>query len=348
MPNRTWLVTGGAGFIGANAVRALSERGDRTVILDNLSRATAPLNVEWLSQQAHATVVRADVTDAAAVERAFIEHGPIDVVLHLAGQVAVTTSIADPRADIETNALGSFNVLDAARRLAPDAVFINASTNKVYGKLEHHRIEEMETRYVDLDAPNGVSEEEPLDPHSPYGCSKCAADTYALDYARIYGMRTVSLRQSCIYGPRQFGIEDQGWVAWFAMALRLGKPMTIFGTGKQVRDLLHVNDLVDLYLRIADDPSPCDGRPYNVGGGIANTLSLLELLDRLKEWRGVPPDLRHAAARNGDQLVFVADTTRASEVFGWRPEVGLDEGLADLFAFVDAHAERASALLQPA
>lgn len=348
MPERTWLVTGGAGFIGANTVRALEERGERAIALDNLSRATATLNADWLAAETNATLVRASVTDAAAVDRAFVDHGPIDVVLHLAGQVAVTSSIADPRADIETNVLGSFNVLDATRRLAPNAIVINASTNKVYGRLEHHHIEEAETRYMDVDAPNGVSEDERLDPHSPYGCSKCAADTYTLDYARIYGMRTVSLRQSCIYGPRQFGIEDQGWVAWFAMALRLGKPMTIFGSGKQVRDLLHVNDLVDLYLRIADEPGRCDGRPYNVGGGPSNTLSLLELLDRLREWRGTPSDLRHAEARSGDQLVFVADTARAGDDFGWTPQTGLEDGLADLFAFVNAHAERASTFLQPA
>lgn len=348
MPVRTWLVTGGAGFIGANTVRTLQERGEQAVLIDNLSRATATLNAEWLAAETTATLVRSDVTDAAAVDRVFVDHGPFDVVLHLAGQVAVTSSVADPRVDLETNVLGSFNVLDATRRLSPNAVFINASTNKVYGRLERHSIEETEMRYLDIDAPSGISEDEPLDPHSPYGCSKCAADTYTLDYARIYGMHTVSLRQSCIYGPRQFGIEDQGWVAWFAMALRLGKPMTLFGSGKQVRDLLHVNDLVDLYLRIADDPDRCDGRPYNVGGGPENTLSLLELLDRLREWRGAPADLQHAEPRSGDQLVFVADSARARNDFGWRPQIGLDDGLANLFAFVDAQAESASALLQPA
>jgi CDP-paratose 2-epimerase len=346
VPKRSWLVTGGAGFIGANTVRRLSDRGDRAVVLDNLSRATATLNVEWLNEQTDLELVQADVRDAAAVDRAYVEHGPFDVVLHLAGQVAVTTSITDPRTDLETNVLGSFNVLDAMRRHAPEALFINASTNKVYGQLAHHRIDEQPTRYVDLDAPDGVSEAEPLDPHSPYGCSKGAADTYTQDYARIYGLRTTSLRQSCIYGPRQFGIEDQGWVAWFAMAVRLGKPLTIFGSGKQVRDLLHVDDLVDLYLRVADDPTRCDGRPYNVGGGPENALSLLELLDRLKDWRGPLRDLKHADARNGDQLVFIADIARARADLGWSPRITLDDGLADLFAFVDAHADRAETLLQ--
>lgn len=345
MSPRTWLVTGGAGFIGANAVNTLARRGDRVIVLDNLSRPTAPLNVEWLLAETGLELAQADVRDAAAVDRTFVKFGPFDVVLHLAGQVAVTASIADPRDDLETNVLGSFNVLDATRRLSREAVFINASTNKVYGDLSGHRIEELETRYADLDAPRGVSESTPLDPHSPYGCSKCAADTFTLDYARIYGMNTVSLRQSCIYGPRQFGIEDQGWVAWFATAIRLAAPITIYGTGKQVRDLLHVKDLVDLYVRIADRPELCSGRAYNVGGGPSNSLSLLELLERLRTWRPIS-DVRYADARSGDQRVFIADTARALEDFGWSPRVCLDEGLADLLLFVDEYAHKAEALLE--
>jgi CDP-paratose 2-epimerase len=182
-----WLVTGGAGFIGANTVRALCALGHRPVIFDNLSRPTSPLNLEWLSGRAE--IVRGDVRDSAAVDGVFRERGPFDVVLHLAGQVAVTTSVADPATDFQTNAAGSFAVLDATRRLSPEAVFVNASTNKVYGQLEHHSIEERPTRYVDATAPEGVGESTPLDPHSPYGCSKAAADVYTLDYARIYGLR---------------------------------------------------------------------------------------------------------------------------------------------------------------
>lgn len=346
MSARKWLVTGGAGFIGANTVRALAELGDRAVVLDNLSRATAKLNVEWLKGEIDLEVARIDVRDAAAVDRVFSEQGPFDVVLHLAGQVAVTTSVANPRDDFDTNVVGSFNVLDATRRLAPAATFINASTNKVYGRLAHHRIEEHETRYADVDAPDGVDESEPLDPHSPYGCSKCAADTYTLDYARIYGLNAVTLRQSCIYGPRQFGIEDQGWVAWFAMAAKLGKPLTIFGTGKQVRDLLYVGDLIALYLRVADDPAVCAGRAFNVGGGPKNALSLIELLGRLEQRGGATVDVRHADARAGDQPVFIADTTRASRDLGWVPATSVDDGLEDLLSFVDEHAERAGELLQ--
>jgi CDP-paratose 2-epimerase len=350
MAPQNWLVTGGAGFIGANTVRTLVGRGDRVVVLDDLSRASAPMNLRWLRDELGEDFifVQADVKDGAAVDVVFRAHGPFDVVLHLAGQVAVTTSVADPRHDLETNVVGSFHVLDATRRLAPEASFLNASTNKVYGRLGHHRVEEHETRYVDLDAPVGVDENEALDPHSPYGCSKAAADVYTLDYARIYGLAALSLRQSCIYGPRQFGIEDQGWVAWFAMATRLGLPVTVYGNGKQVRDLLHVDDLVEVYLRAAERARQLSGRCYNVGGGPANTLSLLELLGRLGEWQGEEVAVKTAAARPGDQLVFVADTGRAREELDWSPRVPVDEGLEDLFEFVEGHSARAGEILRGA
>jgi CDP-paratose 2-epimerase len=340
-----WIVTGGAGFIGANVAKALGERNVEVVAVDNLSRPSAPLNVEWLQSEVGSglTLVRGDVRRADELDEIFARHRDAQAVLHLAGQVTVTTSVADPRDDFEANALGSFNVLEATRRHLPDAVFLNAATNKVYGQLEDHRLEERETRYVDLDFPNGVPESIPLDPHSPYGCSKAAADVYTLDYARIYGLRTVSFRQSCIYGPRQFGIEDQGWVAWFAIAARLGLPITIYGKGKQVRDLLHVGDLVDLYLRAAEHADVCAGRAYNVGGGPENTLSLLELLDRLGG-----PEVTFAAPRPGDQAVFVADVSRARADLGWEPRTRVDDGLVELLDWVERNAAEAAGLLQPA
>jgi CDP-paratose 2-epimerase len=337
-----WIVTGGAGFIGANTVRMLAERGIEAITIDNLSRPTSALNVDWLEREAGDAfrLHRADVRDRDAVDAVFAEHDDAEAVLHLAGQVAVTTSVADPRADFEANALGTFNVLEATRRHLPHAVLINASTNKLYGQLEEHRIEEHETRYVDADFPDGLTEAHPLDPHSPYGCSKAAADVYALDYARIYGLRTTSFRQSCIYGPRQFGLEDQGWVAWFAIAARLGRPITVFGTGKQVRDLLHVDDLVELYLCAVERPQVIAGRPFNVGGGPANTLSLLELLERLK-----PADVSWADERPGDQKVFVADVSRARGELGWEPRVPIADGLDQLLAWVDESADAAAAVL---
>jgi CDP-paratose 2-epimerase len=341
MVARKWIVTGGAGFIGSNVAHALAGRGYEIVVLDSLVRPSARLNLEWLGDSI--TLVEGDVRDRDLVERVVREHADAEAVLHLAGQVAVTTSVAFPREDFEANVLGSFNVLEAVRELAPGAAFLNVSTNKVYGRLGGHRLEELETRYVDLDFPDGIGEEQPLDPHSPYGCSKAAADLYTLDYARIYGLRAVSLRQSCIYGPRQFGIEDQGWVAWFAIAVRLGLPLTIYGNGKQVRDLLHVDDLVELYVQVVERADEISGRAYNVGGGAANALSLLELLARLDL---AEPEF--AEARPGDQLVFVADSTRARADLGWAPSMPIDEGLETLLAWIDENVAEAAAILDPA
>jgi CDP-paratose 2-epimerase len=341
MSVRKWIVTGGAGFIGSNVAHALAGRGYEVIVLDSLVRPSARLNVEWLGDAI--TLVEGDVRDRDLVDRVVREHADAEAVLHLAGQVAVTTSVAAPREDFEANVLGSFNVLEATREHAREAAFLNVSTNKVYGQLAGQRLEELETRYAFLDHPEGIDETQPLDPHSPYGCSKAAAELYTLDYARIYGLRAVSLRQSCIYGPRQFGVEDQGWVAWFAIAAKLGLPLTIYGNGKQVRDLLHVDDLVELYLRAVERAGHVAGRAYNVGGGPANALSLLELLTRL----GVD-EPEYAEARPGDQLVFVADVGRAGADLGWSPSTALDAGLDALLAWVDENVGVAAAILNPA
>ena len=346
MTGRKWIVTGGAGFIGSNTVRALAEHGIKAVVLDNLARPSAPLNVEWLRAELGDAleILPVDIREPELVDQAFADHADAETVLHLAAQVAVTTSIVDPREDFEVNALGSFNVLEATRRHTPDAAFLYVSTNKVYGDLSGHVIDEAATRYVDASYPGGIPETHQLDPHSPYGCSKAIGDLYALDYARIYGVRAVSLRQSCIYGPRQFGIEDQGWVAWFAIAAALRRQITVFGTGKQVRDLLHVDDLVDLYVRVADRAEAVAGRAYNVGGGPENAVSLIEILGRLEERHG-SLDLRHDEFRPADQFVFVADVSRAAADFGWRPRIGVAEGIEQLFDWVEQHAEAAALML---
>jgi CDP-paratose 2-epimerase len=338
-----WIVTGGAGFIGANAVQALAERNVEAVVIDDLSRRGARLNLEWLERECGAafTHVRADIRDADAVDAAWAREGDVAAVLHLAGQVAVTRSVEQPRADFEANAVGTLNVLEATRRHAPEAVFVNASTNKVYGDLGGHTLEETATRYVDVDFPQGVPETEPLEPNSPYAASKAAGDLYTLVYADACGLRAVSLRQSCIYGPRQFGVEDQGWVAWLVLAARLGLPLTIFGTGKQTRDLLFVDDLVDLYQRVVARPEPVAGRAYNVGGGPSNTLSLVELLDRLDGVR-----VTKAAPRLGDQKVFVADSGSLEAALGWRPTTALEEGLERLLAWIDANAEAVAGVMR--
>lgn len=255
-------------------------------------------------------------------------------MVHEAAQVAVTTSVADPRADFEINALGTFNVLEAARQFTPSAVVIYASTNKVYGNMEHIAVREEPRRYVYADTPEGLDEAEPLDFHSPYGCSKGCAEQYVRDYSRIYGLKSVVFRQSCIYGTRQFGMEDQGWVAWFTIATVLGRPITIYGDGKQVRDILWVEDLVDLYLRAIERIDIAAGGIYNAGGGPENTLSLLELLDHLEHLSGRPIEKRFSDWRPGDQKVFIAHCGKASRELGWNPSVAPLEGVERLLKWV--------------
>jgi CDP-paratose 2-epimerase len=330
-----WLITGGAGFIGCHASARFHRQGHRVVVVDNLSRRGSEANLVWLREQGLTTFVRADVRDALAMNALLAEHADADAVLHLAGQVAVTSSVADPRADFESNALGTFNVLEAARVAAGGRpAVLYSSTNKVYGNLEHVRVVEQGERYAYMDRPFGVSEEEPLDFHSPYGCSKGAGDQYARDYARIYGLRTVVFRQSCVYGPRQFGMEDQGWLAWFCIAAQAGQPFTIYGDGKQVRDALWIGDLINAYEPAYERIDTVSGQVFNIGGGPINTLSLRELVAKLERSIGRPLNPPMAAWRPGDQRVFVADVRRAEQLLGWRPTVSIDEGLNRLIQWI--------------
>ena len=333
-----YVVTGGAGFIGANLARRLLERGDTLVLVDDLSRNGAEANLQWLEDRGKFDFLRLDLRDRAAVERLFMDHADVDVVVHLAGQTAVTTSVSDPRFDFEANALGSFNVLEGIRKAGVTPLAIYASTNKVYGRVEQYEVEEIETRYRYVNLASGVPESAQLDFHSPYGCSKGAADLYFRDYARIYGIPTVVFRQSCIYGPRQFGIEDQGWVAWLMIAALLGRPISIFGDGKQVRDLLYVDDLIDAYLVAAENKAAVRGNTYNIGGGPERSLSIwaefgpiLEgLLDR-------PVPVQFQDRRPGDQLVFISDTAKFSGETGWRAKHSLDAGLRNLFDWIESN-----------
>ena len=332
------LITGGAGFIGTNACLHFAQQGWDVCVLDNLSRRGTAANLEWLQTQVPAKLIKVDIRDAVAVDAALGEFKP-DLVLHLAGQVAVTTSVKNPREDFEINAAGTFNVLDAVRRLAPEAFFINASTNKVYGKLEHLGVIERNGRYEYSDHPFGVAESERLDFHSPYGCSKGVADQYTIDYARIYGLKTVTFRQSCIYGQRQLGIEDQGWVAWFAIAAKLGKSLSIYGNGKQIRDVLDVRDLVRAYEAAYQNRNAVSGRAYNIGGGPEQTLSLLELLAQLESQTGQRIQPTFADWRPGDQPVFVCDIRAAARDFGWKPTITVKQGVADLIDWVSLNRE---------
>ena len=330
------LVTGGAGFIGVHASDYFAGKGWDVFVLDSLVRRGADQNLKWLQTRHQVGFRQCDIREKDAVAGCILDFQP-DVVLHLAAQVAVTTSVSDPRHDFETNALGTFNMLEAVRRHSPGAFFINASTNKVYGKMEEVGVCERNHRYEYESQPHGISETFPLDFHSPYGCSKGTADQYTIDYSRIYGLQATTFRQSCIYGTRQFGIEDQGWVAWFSIAATLGKKITVFGDGKQIRDVLHVSDLVRAYAAAIDHRDESSGQAFNVGGGPQNTLSLLELLSYLKESLGESIQFKYDDWRPGDQKVFVCNIDKASSILKWRPSVSVQDGVRELIGWVKAN-----------
>jgi CDP-paratose 2-epimerase len=331
------LITGGAGFIGIHTAYHFARHDIH--IVDNLSRRGAKSNLQWLKDQTKFSFSPTDIRDAAAFEDEVKAFRP-DAVIHLAAQVAVTTSVHDPRTDFEINALGTFNVLEALRKHAPGAIVLYASTNKVYGGMEEVGVELAGERYRYSDLTHGVPETFPLDFHSPYGCSKGAADQYVRDYSRIYGLRSVVFRQSCIYGTHQYGIEDQGWIAWFAIASALGRPITVFGDGKQVRDVLWVEDLVAGYALAIDQIDQVSGQVFNMGGGPERQLSLLETFAELSKLSGKEVEFSLADWRPGDQKVFVADTRKAQQILGWRAQVETSEGLQKLFTWVSENKAR--------
>lgn len=331
------FITGGAGFIGCNSADYFLQQRHTVTIFDNLSRKGGGSNLEWLNGRHGAEgyeFVEGDIRDYEALATAVQAAAP-DAVLHLAGQVAVTTSVLNPREDFEINALGTFNVLEAVRMHCPQAAVLYASTNKVYGGMEEVRIASQESRYSYEDYPLGIPESYPLDFHSPYGCSKGTGDQYTLDYARIYGLKTVVFRQSCIYGPRQFGVEDQGWVAHFVIAAVLNRPIKIYGDGKQVRDLLHVYDLVRAYEIAIANVERVAGQVFNLGGGPDNTLSIwAEFGSLLAQLKGEPVPVTHGDWRPGDQQVFVADIRKAAEMLDWQPNIEPQTGIRQLYEWV--------------
>jgi CDP-paratose 2-epimerase len=331
------LITGGAGFIGSNLSDRLIREGHEVTVYDDLSRRGAGKNVAWLrAEHGRAwTLLEADIRDSGALRGAA---AGVDVIFHLASQVAVTTSVQDPRHDFEVNALGTFNVLEAARLSGRSPIVLYSSTNKVYGGMEEVVVVEGESGYAYRDFPRGIPETHPLDFHSPYGCSKGAGDQYVRDYARIYDLPTVVFRQSCIYGPRQFGVEDQGWVAWFIIAAVTGQPITIYGDGKQVRDVLWVDDLLDLFQAAVDRIDVASGQVYNVGGGPENVLAVWsELGPALESLLGRKVDVAYDEWRPGDQRIFVADIGKAERELGWRPQIGKEEGVRRLYEWVAAN-----------
>lgn len=330
-----YLIVGGAGFIGCNLASRLLRDGKEIIVIDNLSRVGSEQNLKWLQEQDDFCFLRCDIRNYSDVKEVFVNNRDIEVVFHLAAQVAVTTSISDPRDDFETNLLGTFNLLEAVRESKSEPILIYASTNKVYGKMDYVDIIEKDKRYEFKDLPHGIPESMPLDLYSPYGCSKGGADQYVRDYARIYGVRSVVMRQSCIYGHRQFGVEDQGWVAWFTLATILDKPILIYGTGKQVRDLLFIDDLIDLYLLGVEKIAQISGEIYNVGGGPQNTLSLLELIDFLEELSGKKITYSFQNWRTGDQPVFICDISKAKKDLGWQPKIAVTDGVRGLYKWVE-------------
>jgi CDP-paratose 2-epimerase len=339
--NPTTLVTGGAGFIGTNLADRLLSAGGRVRILDDLSRDGVEANLAWLEQR-HGSALQVqigDVCDPAVVLRAM---RGAEAVFHLAAQVAVTTSLEDPVTDLAVNLTGSVNVLEAARaRPAPPPV-VFTSTNKVYGGLADIRLRKNGAGYEPVDARTrtwGIGERRPLAFCTPYGCSKGAADQYVLDYAHSYGMPTAVFRMSCIYGPHQCGNEDQGWVAHFARQALRDEPITLYGDGEQVRDVLFVEDLVDALLLARDRMEAIEGQAFNIGGGPSRAVCLREVVELIGRLRGAAPELRFGPWRTGDQRYYVTDTRRFAGLTGWRPRVAPAEGIARLYAALEHAAE---------
>ena len=332
---RTVLITGGAGFIGSNlAERLLQDPNTQVRIFDDLSRSGVEKNLAWLlglPAGSRLEFMRGDVRDASAVHEAAKD---VSEIYHLAAQVAVTTSLEQPRDDFEINAAGTVNVLEGARRSGRNPYLLFTSTNKVYGSLEKVPVHVDGTRYRARDAGfTGVTEEEPLDFHSPYGCSKGAADQYVRDYARIYGLRTTVFRMSCIAGPRQFGTEDQGWLAHFVYSVLERKPITIYGDGFQVRDILHVQDLTDAMEAAHRCADRTAGRIYNLGGGLERSVSVLEMLAAIAQETGIEPNLRYSAVRPGDQPLYISNTTKLEVDTGWRARHSCCETLQAIHQF---------------
>ena len=330
------LITGGAGFVGSNLAHRLLSAGHKVRLLDNLSRTGVERNLRWLIET-HGDLVDIEVPDLRNLS--IIRHAVRDAsqVFHFAAQVAVTSSLVDPIEDFEINARGTLNLLEAIRTTQNPPPLVFTSTNKVYGNLADLEFIKDGTRYAPKDSSireRGIGENRPLDFHSPYGCSKGAADQYVVDYARTYQLPALVFRMSCIYGPHQYGNEDQGWVAHFVIRSLAGKPITIYGDGMQVRDILFIEDLVDAFLLAQQHMKKLAGNAFNIGGGSANSISLLELLDLLAELHGGDLSVRFEDWRAADQRYYVADTSKFRGLTSWQPRVGVHEGVRRLYEWI--------------
>jgi len=327
-----YLITGGCGFLGSNIASEILKQLDELVVFDNLYRLGSYQNLEWLKVQGEFEFIHGDIRNVNDVEKVIKIHKP-DVIYHLAGQVAMTTSIEDPRMDMEVNVTGSFNLLNAVKLYSPESIVIYSSTNKVYGDLEQFSYKENDTRYVCVEKPDGFDENVNLDFHSPYGVSKGSADQYMLDFARIYDLKTIVFRHSSMFGGRQFATYDQGWIGWFckqAINIKNGVQkdlFTISGSGKQVRDIAHAEDIVALYLRAPEMIGTIKGQAFNVGGGMKNSLSLLELFSFLETRLDIQMDFKKLPVRESDQRIFVADLSKVRKKIGWAPIISKEDGL---------------------
>lgn len=329
------FITGGAGFIGVNTAINFLKKGNKVYIFDNFSREGSRANAKYLKNNYKESliIIEGDVRRDLNKYQDVINKS--DIIFHFAGQVAVTTSVINPREDFEINALGTFNILEVVRKSPKKPIFLFSSTNKVYGDLENLKITEKKNRYDFSNLKKGVSENQNLDFHSPYGCSKGSADQYVRDYSRIYGIKTVVFRQSCIYGPHQFGIEDQGWVAWFLIASILGKKITIYGDGKQVRDLLYIDDLVNAYELAIKNIKTTSGNVYNVGGGIKNSISIWgELEPIFNKVTNKKTKVKFSKTRPGDQKIYISDISKAKKEFDWSPKTGVEAGIKKLYEWL--------------
>lgn len=333
------LITGGCGFLGSNLAAHAIKSGYELVVFDNLYRLGSVDNLEWLRTQGGFKFVHGDIRNSNDITRVISDFKP-DVIFHLAGQVAMTTSIANPRMDFEVNVIGSFNLLEVVRQHSPESIVVYSSTNKVYGDLEQFTYKESATRYECIEKPHGFDELVGLDFHSPYGVSKGSADQYMLDYARMFGLKTVVFRHSSMYGGRQFATYDQGWIGWFctkALEIKsntLKESFTISGNGKQVRDVLHAKDMVRLYYSAIEYIEQAKGQAFNIGGGIANSLSLLELFEVLNNKLNIEMVYTQLPPRESDQRVFVADITKAYKLLRWKPEVSTDSGVSNMLDWI--------------
>jgi CDP-paratose 2-epimerase len=334
-----YLITGGCGFIGSNLAAEVLKRGEDLVVFDNLFRFGSNSNLEWLKTKGKFKYYPFDIRNLNDIETVIKDEKP-DVVFHLAGQVAMTTSISNPRLDFEINAIGTFNLLDSIRKYSPNTMVLYSSSNKIYGDFNELNFNEEETRFTCKEFPRGFNEKLPLNFHSPYGCSKGAADQYLLDFNRIYGIKTVVFRHSSMYGGNQHSTIDQGWIGWFCQKAidiknKVNKDkFTISGTGKQVRDVLHAEDVVSLYFKSVDKIDKIMGESFNIGGGINNSLSLLELFKFLEKELSIKMDFKRLPKRESDQLFFVADNSKIHKLTGWEPKIQTSVGLKKMISWL--------------